>query len=422
MLVQMTRDGVLSRRAFLGTMPAIGASLGLVNSLKSAAPAMRKNGLACILLFMRGAPSQFETFDPKPDTPSGGDTKAIDTALPGVQIAEFWPKLAKQMKDIALIRSMTSREGNHQRAEYLLHTGYQPSGSVKYPNFGAVAAKEIGDENFDLPNFVCVAGTTAASSGFLGMRYAPYLVADPMRMPANSELPKGVNSETLKRRLTLIGKLEKDFAESGGELLVNDQRALNETAARMALSPNLKAFDLSQEKDKVRDSYGRTPFGQGCLLARRLVETGVSFVEVVSSGWDTHRDNNDGHQRLAGIVDPGYASLLQDLKERGMLEKTLVVWMGEFGRTPTINGNKGRDHYTRAFNMAISGAGVKVGQVIGSTDKKGYEVSQRPVTVPDLFCTLYQALKINPRRSNQADGRPIRLVEGGTAVKELVES
>jgi uncharacterized protein (DUF1501 family) len=239
-------------------------------------------------------------------------------------------------------------------------------------------------------------------------------------MPLNSVLPPGVDAATLKRRLKLMGKLEKDFAEAGGEAIVTDHRALNETAARMVLSPNLKAFDLSKEKEKTRDSYGRTPFGQGCLLARRLVETGVTFVEVVSGNWDTHRDNYTGHKTLAGTVDPAYAALLADLKDRGMLEKTLVVWMGEFGRTPTINGNKGRDHYPRAFNVALAGGGVKGGQAIGSTDSKGLFVDNRPVTVPDLFCTIYQALKINPRKQNNADGRPIRIVEGGTAVKEVL--
>jgi uncharacterized protein (DUF1501 family) len=251
------------------------------------------------------------------------------------------------------------------------------------------------------------------------MQYAPYVIPNPERLPLNSQLPRGVTPEVLKRRLALMSKLEKDFAKSGAEVLVTDQLALNETAARMVLSPHLKAFDLTKEKDKVRDTYGRTPFGQGCLLARRLIETGVTFVEVVSSNWDTHRENFTGHKALAGIVDPAYAALLADLKERGMLEKTLVIWMGEFGRTPTINGNNGRDHYPRAFNMALSGAGIKTGQVIGATDSKGTFVEKRPVTVPDLFCTLCQALKINPRKTNVAEGRPIRIVEGGNPVKEL---
>jgi uncharacterized protein (DUF1501 family) len=422
LFVRVGPHGVMSRRNFLHSAAAASltcAGASWMSAVKLSAAELRKRGLACILLFMQGGPSQFETFDPKPGTSTGGETKAIDTAVSGIQIAEFWPKVARQMKDIALIRSMTGREGNHQRAQYLLHTGYQPAGSVKYPALGSVVAKELGDAKFDLPHYVCAGGRPATGSGFLGMQYAPYLVGNADKMPPNSVLPQGMTATTLKRRMALMGKLEKDFAEAGAEALVADHRALNEMAARMVLSPHLKAFDLSQEKDRIRDAYRRTTFGQGCLLARRLVETGVTFVEVMSGNWDTHRDNYTGHQKLAETVDPAFATLLADLKDRGMLERTLVVWMGEFGRTPNINGNKGRDHYPRAFNVALAGGGVKGGQVIGSTDRKGTYVEKRPVTVPDLFCTIYQALKINPRRQNQAEGRPIRIVEGGTAVKEV---
>jgi uncharacterized protein (DUF1501 family) len=421
LFVHISRHGVLSRRSFLHTTAAATTltSLSWMYAVKAEAEPLRKRGMACILLFMQGGPSQFETFDPKPDTSTGGETKAVDTAVEGIKIAEFWPNLAKQMKQIALVRSMTGREGNHQRAQYLLHTGYQPAGSVKYPSVGSVAAKELGDVKFDLPHYVCVGGQPAAAAGFLGMQYAPYMVGNANNMPLNSELPRGVDAATLKRRLALMGKLEKDFADAGAEALVADHRALNETAARMVLCPNLKAFDLSKESAKTRDAYGRTTFGQGCLLARRLVETGVTFVEVVSGNWDTHRDNYTGHKNLATAVDPAFTMLLCDLKDRGLLDKTLVVWMGEFGRTPNINGNKGRDHYPRAFNVALAGGGVKGGQVIGSTDAKGMFVEKRPVSVPDLFCTIYEALKINPRKQIQADGRPIRLVEGGAAVREV---
>ncbi|MGL4553253.1 MAG: DUF1501 domain-containing protein [Gemmataceae bacterium] len=413
----VSRDGVVGRRGFLTTAGV--AAMGLTGLLKARADELKKNDLAVILLFMQGAPSQFETWDPKPGTKTGGDTKAIKTAVAGIDVAEFWGDTAKQMKDVALIRSMTGREGNHQRAQYLMHTAYAPAGSVKYPSLGAVAAKELGDPKFDLPHYVSVGATPSAGAGFLGQQYAPYAVGDPNRMPLNSELPPGLTPAVLKRRLALMGRMEKDFADGGGEALVADHRALNETAARMALSPHLKAFDLGKEKDAVRDAYGRTNFGQGCLLARRLVETGVTFVQVSHGNWDTHRNNHDGQKALSNVVDPGFASLVRELKERGRLDKTLVIWMGEFGRTPTINGNAGRDHYPRAFSVALAGGGVKGGQVIGSTNANGTDVSGRPVTVPDLFCSVYQALKINPRKQNQGDGRPIRLVEGGTAVKEL---
>jgi uncharacterized protein (DUF1501 family) len=315
---------------------------------------------------------------------------------------------------------MTGREGNHQRAVYQLHTGYAPSGSIKYPSLGSLVASELGDPAFDLPHFVQIGGREVIGSGFLGMNYAPFVVLNPDQMPANAILPAGVQDQRFTRRLDLLGKLEEDFANAGGRARVTDHRALYQTAAQMVLSPRLKAFDLSEEKDTIRDRYGRSPFGQGCLLARRLVEAGVTFCEVSSNGWDTHDNNFERVKTLAGSVDPAFAALVADLKDRGMLDKTLVIWMGEFGRTPNINGRTGRDHYPRAFSVALAGAGIRGGQVIGSTDQNGRGVESRPVSVQDLFCTFCHALKINPRKENLSGvGRPIKVVDGGQPVKEL---
>jgi uncharacterized protein (DUF1501 family) len=382
--------------------------------------------MACILLFMPGGPSQFETFDPKPGVETGGPTKTIDTAVSGIKIAEGWTNVAKQMQDIAIIRSMTSKEGNHQRAQYALHTGYAPSGSVKYPSLGSIVASELGNPSFDLPHFVSIGGRDTAGSGFLGMNFAPFVVTDPNRMPTNVELPGGSDPKRFARRLDLMGKLEQDFAKAGGQARVADHKALYDSAAQMVLSPRLKAFELTGEKDALRDRYGRTPFGQGCLLARRLVETGVTFVEVQSTGvmgagnWDTHDNNFERVKNLAGVTDPAFATLVADLKERGMLDTTLVIWMGEFGRTPNVNARGGRDHYPRAFNIAVAGGGIKGGQVFGKTDKEGRGVEENPVTVQDLFCTFCQALKINPHKENMSGvGRPIKIVDGGSPVKAL---
>jgi hypothetical protein len=239
-------------------------------------------------------------------------------------------------------------------------------------------------------------------------------------MPNNATLPPGINGKRFGRRVDLLNQLEEDFAGSGGAPRVADHKGLYENASQMVLSPRLKAFDVSQEKDAVRDRYGRNSFGQGCLLARRLVETGVTFVEVESNGWDTHDNNFERVKTLSESVDPGFAALVGDLRERGMLDKTLVIWMGEFGRTPKVNGRTGRDHFPRAFNVALAGAGVKGGQVIGSTSAEGVDVKNRPVTVGDLFCSFYQSLKINARKENMSSlGRPIKLMDNGTAVKEL---
>jgi hypothetical protein len=424
MHVQTSGAGVVSRRTFFRSVAAGAAGLGLLgwkDAMTLHAEELRKKGMACILLFMRGGPSQFETFDPKPGNANGGPTKSIPTAAGGIDIAEHWPQTAKAMKDISLIRSLTNKEGEHQRATYQLHTGYAPLASIKHPSLGSLVASEIAPSDFDLPHFVSVGNRfTTLGSGFLGMQYAPFVVQNPSQLPSNLALPGGVNDKRFTRRLDLLKDLEEDFAEAGGKPRVEEHRAVYESAAQMVLSPRLKAFDISEEKEAVRDRYGRTPFGQGCLLARRLVEAGVTFVEVESNGWDTHQDNFNRVKSLADGVDPGFAALVGDLKERGLLEKTLVIWMGEFGRTPRVNANTGRDHYPRAFSAALAGGGVKGGRVIGKTSADGTDVKERPVTVADLFCTFCQALKINPRKENIGTlGRPIKVVDGGAPVKEL---
>jgi uncharacterized protein (DUF1501 family) len=319
--------------------------------------------------------------------------------------------------ELAIVRSMTSREGNHGRATYLLHTGYAPSGGIVHPGFGSIVASEIGPEEFDLPSFVSISGASVGAS-FLGIRYAPFVVTDPSRPPDNLMAP--VPGERVKRRLALIEELEAPFARAGAGEQVRDHHALYRQTAQMVLSPRVKAFDLEAEPEKVRAAYGRTPFGQGCLMARRLIEAGVTFVEVQSSGWDTHANELPGLQKLIPPVDQGMAALLADLRVRGLLESTLVIWMGEFGRTPRVNLTAGRDHYPQAFNLALAGCGVRGGQVIGATDRLGIDVVERPVTVPDLFCTLCRALGINPRKENQSNvGRPLKIVEEGRSVMEV---
>jgi hypothetical protein len=415
--VRVNSEGVVSRRAFLGGLAGGGLTLAGLGGLRAAAPLLRKQGKSCILLWMAGGPSQFETFDPKPGADTQGPTKAIATNVPGIQIAEHWPHVAGVMKELAVIRSMTSKEGNHGRATYLLHTSYQPSGGIVHPGIGSQVAQELGRDDSELPLFVAISGPSVGPS-YLGVKYAPFVVSDPARPPDNLETP--VPGKRLTRRLGLLKEMEDVQANTGAGELVRDHRALYEQTARMVLSPRTEAFRLDPEPDRVRDAYGRSPFGQGCLMARRLVEAGVPFVEVQSSGWDTHGNELPTLKKLIPPVDRATAALLADLKSRGLLGRTLVIWMGEFGRTPRVNLTAGRDHYPQAFNLALAGAGVKGGHVIGSTDKRGVEVSERPVSVPDLFCTLYQALGVDARKEKESDvGRPIKLVEKGRAVAEV---
>ena len=440
MQVQVNRDGVVNRRTFFRNVAAGAAGLGLLgwkDALTLHADELRRQGKACILLFMRGGPSQFETFDPKPGHENGGPTPAIDTAVPGIRLAEGWTNVARRMQDIAIIRSMNNREGEHQRAVYQMHTGYIPAGGVRHPSIGSLVASEIAPRDFDLPHFVSITQNRFATigSGFLGMAYAPFAVTNPNAMPGNVELPGSVTTTRFGRRMSLMSDLERDFAEAGGAHPVEQHQHLYDSAANMVRSPRIRAFDLSQETSAVRDRYGRGAagiglggggpangfsFGQGCLLARRLIETGVTFVEVELNGWDTHQDNFEQCKRLSTIADAGFASLVQDLRERGRLDRTLVILMGEFGRTPRINPNNGRDHYPRAFSMALAGGGIRGGRVIGATSAGGNDVTQRPVGVADLFCSFCRALDINPRKENMTPiGRPIRIVDGGEAVREL---
>ncbi len=414
--VRTSRDGVICRRGFLRCL-GVGAAIGLFDRLTLHAEELRKQHRAVILLWMAGGPSQFETFDPKPGADTQGPTRAIPTAVPGIQIAEHWTKVAGITKDLAFVRSMTSKEGNHGRATYLLHTGYAPSGGIVHPGFGSIVANEIGPEDFDLPHFVSISGPSVGSS-FLGVPYAPFVVSDPNRPPDNLRAPVG--GDRVKRRLELLKQMEAPFGRGGAGEQVRDHQALYGQTAQMVLSPRAKAFDLDGESDRMRSFYGRSAFGQGCLMARRLVEAGVTFVEVQSSGWDTHANELTALKTLIPPVDQGMAALLADLKQRGLLDNTLVVWMGEFGRMPRINLTAGRDHFPAAFNVALAGCGIKGARVLGATDRLGTEVAERPVTVPDLFCTFCRALSIDPRKENQSNvGRPLKIVEEGHAVREL---
>jgi len=421
------RRGHLRRRDFLKYIPGAAAAAGLLSwqdLLAANAPALRKAGKACILLWMGGGPSQFETFDPKPGHSNGGDIKTIKTTIPGVEIADSLPQIAKSTGDLCLIRSMNGKEGQHPRATFLMHTGYLPSPAVKYPTFGSLVAKEIGDPASDLPSFVRVGAGQGAnasamgSAGILGVDYDPLLLTAAGRPPENTAL--ATDEKRFHRRLGLLDRLQGDYANHGGQQEVGDHQKIYAQAARLVLSPKMTGFDLDKEPQKIKDAYGSGPFAQGCLLARRLIETGVTFVEVSHGPWDTHQDNFNRTRTLNGQIDQPVAALLADLKSRGLLDSTLVIWTGEFGRTPRINPNSGRDHFPRAFTSVLAGGGVKGGQTIGSTDAGGEAVKDRPVSVNDLLRTACHALGIDADKQNMSSiGRPIKIVDGGEVVREV---
>jgi hypothetical protein len=332
------------------------------------------------------------------------------------------------MDKIALIRSMVSSEREHDRAIALVRTGYPPSAAVRYPSWGSIVARSREQFESDLPSFVRIGRpritTRDVDAGVLGVRYNPFKIDTAGLLPAN--VAPAVAAEVARRRLALAEKLDGEFARTGGAAAVAEKRQVYDRTARLVLSPRVGTFDLSSEPAALRDAYGRTNFGQGCLLARRLVEQGVSFVEVISTGsisdqgWDTHKLGFEQQPPLCAEADPAYATLLTDLHDRGLLENTLVVWMGEFGRTPKFKADGGREHYSDGWIVGLSGAGVRGGQVIGKTDFQGIGVTDRPVSVQDLFVSFCQVLGIDPHEEYlTTDQRPIKIVEGGTVIGEL---
>ncbi|MCE9546167.1 MAG: DUF1501 domain-containing protein [Planctomycetia bacterium] len=419
----ISRNRVVARRDFLkGISVAALAAGGLswTDLLSLQAGELRRRGMACITLWMGGGPSQFETFSPLERHENGGGTKSIATAVPGIRFADSLPEMAKLAKECAVIRSMTSKEGNHVRAAYLLHTGYLPTPTVKYPALGAVAAHQLADKACELPSYVRIgrSGLSDSAGGFLGVEFDPFVLGKADRPPENTA--PATTNDRFQSRQQLLARMEADYASSGGAEQVADHRKLYDQASRMIMSRQMRAFDLAQEPEKMRTAYGEGAFASGCLMARRLVEEGVTFVEVTLGGWDTHGDNFNQTRKLAEQVDRPMAQLIADLKQRGMLERTLVVWMGEFGRTPKVNARSGRDHYPQAFNVVLAGGGVRGGQVIGRVTPDGAKVADRPVTVPDLFRSFCHSLKINPDAEQMTPiGRPIKIVDGGKVVNEL---
>ena len=432
----------LTRRQLLRLAAAgvVGVSTsGWIEALAADTARDPRRRKSCILLWMTGGPSQIDTFDPKPKHANGGEFKAIETAVPGIFVGEHLPKLAQQMKDIAIVRGMSTKEGDHSRATFNLRTGYQQTGPIHYPTIGSLVSKELGDDSAELPNFVSVSpvrsfNPAAFGPGFLGPQYAPLVVgervgADPAGGTDARKLsftvedlnpPTDVDASRADARLALLEGMRKEFLTRHPGVSPLSHQDAYQRAVRLMRSQASKAFELDEEPAKVRDAYGRTAFGQGCLLARRLVERGVPFVEVSLSsseggmafGWDTHVQNFQAVKKLCEVLDPAWSALMNDLREHKLLDSTLIVWMGEFGRTPKINPESGRDHFPNAWTTVLAGGGIKGGQVIGDTGKDGTEVKDRPVAVPDFLATVCKQLGVDPMTQNISDvGRPIRVVD-----------
>jgi hypothetical protein len=435
------------RRTFLAST-VTGTSLGGWLARLAAAAPDRPRPKACILLWMAGGPSHIDTFDPKPEAPDNvrGEFKAIETSVSGIQISEHFPRFAKLMQHAAILRGMSTLESDHKLATYHLHTGYQNrSGAVAFPSLGAIVARELGKRDVALPNFVTIGRgpQEALSAGFLGPDNQPLSVDDPIRGLDFIE-PTGA-ADQFTRQMELLGQFEDSFRDCYKSAAAQTHRTSIDRAVRLMNSQQKQAFDLSREPDKVRETYGppardeprprggkmsgggQKPesFGQACLMARRLVEAGVPFVEVVmgdGAGWDTHRENFPRVRSLSLECDAAMAALVSDLKSRGLLDTTLVVWMGEFGRTPQCTGG-GRNHWSRAWSSVLIGGGIKGGQVVGRTDRDGAAVVDRPIGVPDFLGSVCTILGIDYQRKNHPPGveRPIPIVDTSKDVKLLTE-
>jgi uncharacterized protein (DUF1501 family) len=383
----------------------------------SSAPAAKAKSV--ILLYMNGGPSHVDTWDPKTGKVAG-PAKSIKTSAPGVMISEHMPQLARVANKLAIVRGMTSKEGNHQRAQYLLRTGYSPNPTVAHPSLAAWVAKRFGEPSTGLPASVSLGGPSLGA-GFFGVQYGPFVVQTPGQLPQNVGYGPGVDDARFEARKSLLDGIESSFAAQTGDVKVDGRRQLYAKADRLMHASALKAFDATEEPEAVRAAYGDTPFGRGCLTAARLVASGVRFVEVTLDGWDTHQDVFNRTKRLMGILDPAMSGLLDDLQRRGLADSTLVVWMGDFGRTPNINANDGRDHYPNAWSAVLAGAGIRGGVVHGETDAQGAKVVKDAVTVPNLLATIATVLGLDPADMVQSPaGRPIALTDGGAPVRALL--
>jgi hypothetical protein len=431
------------RRQFLRSigLAALGCSAsGWLPQLAHALAADDDRRRQCILLWMNGGPSQLDTFDLKPGHANGGEFKEIDTSVPGLRISEHLPRLAAQAERLAIVRGLVTKEGDHGRGTHLMRTGHPPGGPVRYPAIGASLAKELGSDEAELPQYISIApyqqfNQAAYGPGFLGPKYAPAVVdarratgeaGQPATAGAYADLrienllPPEPAAARLAARADLWQQFEADFVASHRAPSAIGHETVYRRAMRMMRSSAAGAFDLSTEPTEVREEYGTGVFGQGCLLARRLIEHGVPLVEVslgdfagTASNWDTHQNNFSTIKALSAQLDAGWATLMKELSGRGLLDSTTILWMGEFGRTPAINQMGGRDHYPNAWTCVLAGGGIRGGQAFGRTSADGTTVEEGKVAVGDVLATLCRAAGVDPDQKNTSEqGRPIRIAEG----------
>ncbi len=444
----MKTRSAFSRRQWLGGSLGLTASLAtsrLSPAIAAAASAAESQGRHCILLWMAGGPSQLDTFDMKPKHANGGSLEEAATSVPGVRFGKHLPRLAKQADRLAILRGMSTKEGDHGRGTTLMQTGHIPGGPVRYPASGCTLSRALADSHPSprrmdgLPHFVSVApgpfSQGSVRSGFLGPRYAPMSVGGSMPASPSEDFARlrvdylqraaSISGPRQQSRLEMWHALQDDFLQTRRVPNAVAHNTVFQSAIDLANSQAREAFDLEQESRQTREAFGGSVFGQGCLLARRLLERGVPLVEVTLGnglGWDTHADNFNQVERLCGELDQGWATLMDQLQACGLLESTTILWAGEFGRTPVINSNAGRDHYPQAFTCVLAGGGIAGGQVYGATSDDGAEVVDGKMNSQDLLSTLCTAIGVSPASENVTEeGRPIAIAEG-KVIQEVISA
>jgi len=376
-----------------------------------------------IILWLAGGPSQLETFDPHPGSSIAYGTRAIRTSLKEAQLAAGLERTAEILSEMSLIRSVVSKEGDHERATYNIQTGYRPNPTVVHPSIGAIVSHELPEQKIEIPTHISILpGQWPSRGGYFGPAYDAFKTGD----PANPipDLSSRIDAKRQQQRMKDLSVVESAFSQGRRPDLDRTKtlhQLTTQKAIHMMTSDQVKAFDVSEASLTQRQAYGDSPFGRGCLTAARLVGAGVRCVEVTLGGWDTHTNNHASHSALLKVLDPALSALVADLKRRDLLEKTIVLCGGEFGRTPKMNPLGGRDHWPHGFSVIIGGAGIRGGRVVGATDVSGESKEpENPVRIEDIHATILRALGIDFAREIMTPvGRPIALSEG-RIIRELL--
>ena len=424
--------GITDRRHFMAHAAGAAAvtipGMAFMTDLRARAAEMKKKQKSLIIMWMGGGPATIDLWDMKPGSANGGEHKPVSTAASGVQITEYLPNVGKQMKNLSIIRSLATKEGDHARGTFLMNTGRSPNPLTEFPSIGAVmsyyqAMDVEAMKNADIPSFISVGGGRVGP-GFLGMKYASFGVQNPGSPPEN--VSPRVDVSRMDRRKLLFEGLEGGFKTNVPADAAKSHKEVYDKALNLVTSSRKEVFNLDKEPAALRDEYGRTNFGNGCLLARKLVESGVACVEIGMGGWDMHAGIFANLQRRLPELDKGMAALTRDLADRGKLKDTVIVWMGDFGRTPKINQNGGRDHWPRCWSVVMGGGNIKGGQAYGATDADGTSIKDNPTDIMDMYATLYRGLGIDPTPQAVADvrdnlGRPYYIAgDKPKWIKELV--